>query len=92
MAPNAVVTLKYKGQTATALKSTVEASADLGEMIEKGLTTGRVRVDSSLIKKPGKGETILVNDEAAFVTLVNEDPVDAMYTIDYQDQSLVEGV
>ena len=92
MAPNAVVTVIYKGETATALKSTLNADNALGEALQVGVTTGRVRVDQSLISEPGRGDTILIDGEAAFVTLVNRDPVDAMFTIDYQDQKPVEGI
>jgi len=92
MAPNAVVTLTYKGAAVTALKSTLNADLNMGAQIESGVTTGRVRVDQSLITEPGRGDTILIDGEAAFVTLVNRDPVDAMFTIDYQDQKPVEGI
>jgi len=92
MAPNAVVEIKYKGQTATALKSTLNADNALGESLQTGVTTGRVRIDQSLISEPGRGDTILIDGEAAFVTLVNRDPVDAMFLIDYQDQKPVEGI
>jgi len=92
MAPNAVVTIKYKGETTTALKSTLNADNALGESLQVGVTTGRYRVSQLLMSEPGRGETILINGKAVFVTLVNRDPVDAMFTIDTQNQKPVEGI
>jgi len=92
MAPNAVVTLTYKGTAVTALKSNNPSDLDMGTHLESGLKTGRVRVNQSLITEPVSGDTILINGDAVFVTLVNPDPVDAMFTIDYQNQKPVEGI
>lgn len=90
--PNAVVTVQYEGESCQGVRRSNSAGTSFTQFGEQGMTTGAVYVDASAITQPGRGKTITVDGETAFVTEVMTDPAGALLRISYTDQRPVEGV
>lgn len=89
---SSAVTVGYLGQSTEGVQNTKTAASDLGDVGERGLTTGTVYVDASKLTGLVRGGTITVDGNAAFVTAWREDPAGALFAIEYQDQNPVEGL
>lgn len=85
-----VVDVTIKGQTASGISDTTRNSSEPTVFADTGVVSGVVRVSSSLIDAPDKGETIYVDDNLVFVTQVNQDSAGAVITINYQNQRPVD--
>ena len=86
------VTVISQGQTVTAIRNTQNNDTAADIYGEQGSTSAFLHIDSSLMTKPGRGSTILIDGDAAIVTQVTEDAANAMWRIEYQDQKEVEGI
>jgi len=87
----AVVTVVANGNTASAIKDSPAADADLGEMGEMGVTSGRVFCNTDTIGALTRGQAITVDGSQAFVMSSKSDPMGAVTTITYQNQKPVTG-
>lgn len=84
--PDLSVAVVIGGVTGTGTRDTRTDAVDLGINGETGLSSGRVRVNTSVFSKPERGSTITVAGQSVFVGNVNTDGAGAFYIIDYQLQ------
>lgn len=84
--PESVVSVGFGGATADGIKSNWRRVADLGDMGERGLATGTVRVDASELGTPERGDRVTIDGEGAIVTDTALDAAGALLTLVYQQE------
>lgn len=84
--PDAVVTIVVAGVTASAVRSSSNSDASLGDGGEVGSDVGTVYVSAATVASASDGSTITVDGNSAFVTGSKLDPAGAVLRIDYRLQ------
>ena len=84
LAPGAVATVKFKGQSASGFRGTQQSSSALGEEGEDSTDSCSIRVSAAALSVPEDGDTVLIDDAKATVVQTRLDPVGALLWIDYQ--------
>lgn len=82
----ASVAVIYKGVEVSGFRDTETQLSGVAAMGDVGMTGARVFVSAETISKPERGDPLMVDGAAVFVSSVKTDPVVALYEIEYQAQ------
>ena len=92
LAPSAVVTAIYNGETATGLRAVADAQTDMDLLGELGVTINSFRVSAANMSEPTRGATMIIDGADVKVTECRTDPLTATRLIMYEVSRPVSGV